>query len=132
MAFFRPGVFARFFSEGAVYGRWNVPERDQGLHVFLPSPIRFSGDRDLHPLFLEVRGAALRRHYSICIGGLLHCAPYARILMGFMNWLEVMDNRGDSLEALNAELSQRFSQVELWLVGCNAFFTAKNHKDATR
>jgi len=106
---------------------------------------------------------------SICIGGLIHCAPgtmqqkgrifdaiaplctpgttlfgytlvgkgapmswYARALMGFMNWLRVVDNRGDSPELLHAELSQRFSQVEVWLVGCNAFFTAKNHKGATR
>ncbi|WP_426165011.1 class I SAM-dependent methyltransferase [Pseudoduganella sp. R-34] len=106
---------------------------------------------------------------SICIGGLIHCAPgtmrdkgrifdaiaplcapgttlfgytllgkdapmswYAKALMGFMNWLKVVDNREDSLDALHAELSQRFSQVEVWLVGCNAFFTAKNHKDATR
>ena len=106
---------------------------------------------------------------SVCIGGLIHCAPgtmrekgrifdaiaplcapgttlfgytligkgapmswYARMLMGFMNWLRVVDNRGDSLESLHAELSQRFSQVEVWLVGCNAFFTAKNHRGATR
>lgn len=106
---------------------------------------------------------------SICIGGLIHCAPgtmqekgrifdavaplcgpgttlfgytligkgapmpwYAGALMGFMNWLQVIDNRGDSLEALHAELLQRFNQVEVWLVGCNAFFTAENHRGATR
>ncbi|WP_035375259.1 class I SAM-dependent methyltransferase [Pseudoduganella violaceinigra] len=57
---------------------------------------------------------------------------HARILMGFMNWLQVVDNGGDSVDSLREELSQRFSQVEVWLVGCNAFFTAKNHKDATR
>ena len=29
---------------------------------------------------------------------------YARALMGFMNWLKVVDIREDSLDALHAEL----------------------------
>ncbi|MGW8394554.1 class I SAM-dependent methyltransferase [Pseudoduganella sp. HUAS MS19] len=110
-----------------------------------------------------------RKVDSVCIGGLIHCAPgtmrdkgrifdaiaplctpattlfgytligngavmswHARVLMGFMNRLKVVNNRGDSLDSLHAELSQRFSQAEVWLVGCNAFFTAKNHRGATR
>ena len=110
-----------------------------------------------------------RKVDSICIGGLIHCAPGtmrekgtifdaiaplcqpgtvlfgytlvgqgapmgwpARALMRVMNWLRVIDNRSDSAEGLRAELTQRFDQVDVWLVGCNAFFTAKNHRSATQ
>lgn len=55
----------------------------------------------------------------------------ASLLMGFLNWLRVMDNRDDSVAGLRAELAQRFVQCEVWLVGCNAFFIAKNHRSAS-
>jgi hypothetical protein len=128
---------------------------------------RFSPDCYVKNAFEPI--AVGRRFDSICIGGLIHCAPgsmqekgkifdaiaplctpdttvfgytlvgqgapmawYAKVLMRTMNMLRVVDNRGDSEAALRAELSQRFTQVHVWLVGCNAFFTAHNHKGATK
>ena len=50
---------------------------------------------------------------------------WAEQLMCFYNRKKIFCNRGDSLKALAAGLERRFSDYELTVVGCVAFFVAK-------
>ena len=61
---------------------------------------------------------------TLLAGGVNRPLP-ARLLMRFFNAVGVFGNAGDDLDGLTAELTRRFSDVSVRVVGCLALFSGR-------
>ena len=55
----------------------------------------------------------------------VHRNPVAKQLMAFNNRKGVFSNEEDSLEGLTRALNQRFAEISVEVVGCEALFAAR-------
>ncbi len=65
---------------------------------------------------------------STILQGVNPCPPVARKLMSIYNSKGVFANANDTLETLRAELSARFAEVSIQMIGCVALFAARSAK----